>query len=235
MPACETHRTIVFIPFAGGGGRTFKTLQADIPSDIRCVDINYSGRYQGALAKSPSTVGHMVDEVMECLQNLMQSQVVLFGYSLGALVAYEVAQRYETMPSKISGLVVAACRPPHLFTCQGIRLDGEDDDFLDSISSLVDIPDYLYSNPAARKYILPTLKSDFIAASGYRYLPRPLLSTPLFAVAGTKDKFAPFAEVKAWRQYTSGRFTEHCLPGEHFFYKNQAESFSRILQYMLSV
>ncbi|MCE5991373.1 MULTISPECIES: thioesterase [unclassified Pseudomonas] len=229
MRACNTQKSIVFIPFAGGSSRAFKALQSTLSPGVDCIDIHYSGRYQGALAPSPTTVGHMANEVIEHLHKSRPAQVVLFGYSLGALVAYEVAQRQAAMPWAITELVVAACRPPHLFSCHGVRVHDEDDDFLDSIATFGTVPPYLYSNPAARKYLLPNLRNDFRAASTYCHRPRPQLNTPLTAIAGAQDSFAPFAEVRAWRQYSNGRFSEHCLPGRHFFYQTQTDRLSEIL------
>ncbi|WP_194791931.1 thioesterase II family protein [Pseudomonas sp. UFMG81] len=229
MRACHTDQCIVFIPFAGGSSHAFSVLQGLLSPTVESIGIHYSGRYQGELAASPTTVDQMADEVIERLQKVEAKRLTLFGYSLGALVAYEVAQRREALPCAIEQLVVAACRPPHLFSCHGVQVHAEDDDFLHSVATFGTIPEYLFSHPAARKYLLPNLKNDFRAASTYRHSPRPPLDMPVTAIAGTEDSFAPFHDVQGWRQYSDAAYAEHCLPGQHFFFENNNDRLTGIL------
>lgn len=221
--------TIAFIPFAGGSHHAFRSIQKRLPTCIESIGIDYA-RHRGGECDAPShTVDRMVEQAIEQIRQAKPSRLILFGYSLGAIVAYEVSKRYSELPCAISRLVVAACRPPHLFQCDQVNLQSSDDEFLRSIATFGVIPDFLFENHSARRYLLPKLKRDFFAAKRYRYGEFRKLPISLSTICGQYDEFAPSCDVDAWEEHFSALFNKHRVSGGHLFHESHADQLADIL------
>jgi pyochelin biosynthesis protein PchC len=90
-PAPPGAPRLVCLPFAGGSASFFHPLSAALP-DVEVLAAQYPGR-QDRLSEPPvADLGAMADAVA-AEQPADSARTVLFGHSVGALVAYEVARR----------------------------------------------------------------------------------------------------------------------------------------------
>ncbi|MFJ7798307.1 thioesterase II family protein [Pseudomonas sp. NPDC096950] len=217
MTVIDSEKVCIFIPFAGGSGLSFETLRRAVGTCMPVMGVTYKGRYQKNVTQAPDTVDAMANEVITLIDSLGAREVIIFGYSLGAIVAYEVARRQHEFAPRLTRLVVAACRAPQLFNCAQVTLDDSEDVFVQTVSKFGAIPDFMLKHSAAKNRMLPSLIKDFQAAALYRHVPGDQLGVPMLVLGGREDPFAPVQDVMAWREHSHNFVRLAFFEGNHFF------------------
>ena len=141
-------------------------------------------------------------------------EVAFFGHSMGALVAFEVARRFEAAGSPIAALFVSACAAPGR---SGYEYIPESDrGLLNAVSEMTGAnPEFLENEEFAAK-ILPTLRG-FKAITNYKCPPDATVSCPIFAFLGDNDEVATYEKVVPWSERTTSEFSARVFAGHHFY------------------
>jgi surfactin synthase thioesterase subunit len=71
--------------------------------------------------------------------------------------------------------------------------------------------------PDLVEILMPALRADLAVYDTYRHQPAPPLEWPIHALGGLSDPTVRHADLEAWQAHTTGAFTIHALPGDHFF------------------
>lgn len=215
---CTGAPTILFLPYAGGSADSLSALRRAVRSTHAFVGVHYPGRHLQDAAPGPRSVTEMADHAIALIDSAQLKDVTLFGYSLGALVAYEAALRLQALnPCPVRRVVVAACRPPHLFRGAGLSAYRNDKDFMRALARLGGLPPVLLRDDRLAAHFLPALRADFTICDTYRYRHRGQLGLPLTVLAGDRDPIAPLADLAQWRAHAAGVYRQRVLPGHHFF------------------
>jgi medium-chain acyl-[acyl-carrier-protein] hydrolase len=153
----------------------------------------------------------------------------LFGHSLGALVAYEVARRLSAMGKAPESLIVSG----HLAPSAGLRrlpiAHLPDAAFLRSLRDLGGTPAEVFEAPELLALLLPMLRADFTLAEQYHEQPGPRLTCAVTALGGIDDPWVDCNGLAAWGDVTTGPFDHAMLPGDHFYLASaRAELVARI-------
>ena len=99
--------------------------------------------------------------------------IAFFGHSMGAMVAFEVARRFEAAGKPVAALFVSACAAPGRIGYEYIP--ESDRGLLDAVSEMTGVnPEFLENEEFAAK-ILPTLRG-FKAISTYDCPPEATVS-----------------------------------------------------------
>src|SRR3954471_165510 len=97
---------LVCFPHAGGTASFFRQWSELVPEAVEVVALQYPGREDRLAEPLVPTMDELADQLAEDVASLA-GPTVLFGHSLGASVAYEVARRLAvTRPSQVDLLVV---------------------------------------------------------------------------------------------------------------------------------
>jgi surfactin synthase thioesterase subunit len=140
---------------------------------------------------------------------------VLFGHSLGALLAYEATRHLrETggpLPRHlvVSGSVSPRRRRPEKLSDDPVRAVAQ-------LRELTGQPE-AFADPEIRDLLLPALRADIAMSEGYRPQPHRPLPVPLTALRGTADASVPAADWRDWAAYTSAGFRAVEFPGGHMY------------------
>lgn len=146
------------------------------------------------------------------------SRITLIGFSMGAFVALEVAQRLRRwgLPGPAALVVVGACAPQSRVPGRFAKADAAEAGRLLDQNALAPVAGD-GDSPELREYALGLLLGDLRLTESYAGPARVRLSCPIFAVRGEDDP--TFADgddtLRAWRVWTSGRFTDAVVPGGH--------------------
>lgn len=229
MTVIDSEKVCVFIPFAGGSGLSFEALRRAVGAYMPVVGVTYKSRYQKDVTRAPDTVEAMANEVIALIDRLAVREVILFGYSLGAIVAYEVARRQHEFGPRLSKLVVAACRAPRIFSCAQVTLDGSEEEFIQTLSKFGAVPDFILQHSAAKHRMLPSLIKDFQAAALYRYVAGEPVEVPLTVLGGSDDPFAPVEDVMAWEEHSHNFAGVKFFEGNHFFLTRHVTAITKII------
>lgn len=214
MSGC-TSRLYIF-PHAGGSAQYYRPFAQAFTSDVTCVAVQYPGRGGTHDLTSFAGIPDLADRVCAMLSPLDQSQgrVAFFGYSMGALLAFEVARRFEAADNPVAALFVAACAAPGRSGYE--HIPESDRGLLAAVSDVTGVDPKLLENEEFAARILPTLRG-FRAIVDYQCPPDATVSCPIFAFCGDDDDIASYEKVTPWSERTSAEFTARAFTGHHFF------------------
>jgi medium-chain acyl-[acyl-carrier-protein] hydrolase len=157
--------------------------------------------------------------------------LICFGYSLGALIAYETSkQLIQNGLCPPLELVVAAARAPHIPRKTAPVSSLPDTEFIAKLRSYGGTPEPVLQDKDLLGHFLPILRADFATAENYRLSQFTPLPCPITAIAGSSDNSVGVSAVAAWEMHTSGRFALHQLEGGHFFIHKQLHSVIAIVR-----
>ncbi|MFF4528672.1 thioesterase II family protein [Streptomyces sp. NPDC001407] len=209
---------LVCLPGAGSPASLFHPWSTAFPESVEVCAVRLPGR-GGRLREAPfRRMEPLADALAEALRAECDRPLALFGHSLGALVAYEVAARLRHLTGDApAALFVAAHKAPQLGSARVSCHDLPDDELLAFLGRIGGTPPPLLARPEIRRLALPALRADFELDFTYTYRERPPLDIPVSAFGGRADAMVTESELDAWEARTGKAFLARRLPGGHFF------------------
>jgi surfactin synthase thioesterase subunit len=207
---------LYIFPHAGGSAQYYVPFANAFTSDIKRIAVQYPGQRGIHDLGSFTGIPDLADRICQMLSPLDQSdgEVAFFGHSMGALVAFDVARRFEAAGSPIAALFVSACAAPGRIGYEYIP--GSDRGLLNAVSEMTGVnPEFLQNEEFAAK-ILPTLRG-LRAIANYECPPDAAISCPIHAFLGDDDEVATYEKVAPWSARTTSEFTARVFTGHHFY------------------
>jgi len=210
-------------PYAGGGGSIFRFWQADAGPSIQVEPVRLPGR-EGRIGEPPlRSVPELVQTIADQIVPQIRGPFAFFGYSFGALLAFETARRLRGQGLSPERLIVAALKAPHLPLRRKPIHDLPDHEFAAEIRDFRGTPDAVLQNAELMKLVLPAIKADFHAYENYRYQAGEPFDFPITAMGGARDTTVSSDELAAWSVHTCAAFAKHVFPGDHFFLNTERQ------------
>lgn len=143
---------------------------------------------------------------------------MLFGHSMGAVLAYELAHRIERSggPVRLAALVVSGAPGP--WTPRTDRADGlPDEEFAARVRAFAGYDHPALADPEMRELLLPTLRADVRLHESYVPSTDRKLDAPVVSVRGREDTLVGAAEAAEWGRATTGKLTVAEPAGGHMY------------------
>ncbi|MCH0564849.1 MULTISPECIES: thioesterase II family protein [unclassified Streptomyces] len=207
---------LVCLPHAGGAASFYMPMSKMLSPGVEVLAIQYPGRHERLSERRRETVAELADEITQVIRPLTDQPLSLFGHSLGATVAFEVARRMEADDIELAHLFVSSRRAPDLNRNEHVYERG-DQELIKQIRSLSGTAPDVFDDPDMTARVLPAIRSDYKAAETYVYAPGPKLTCPVTALIGDADPMVSADEVTAWSKHTDGTFELRIWPGGHFY------------------
>ena len=221
-PVADPHpaawRRLFCFPHAGAGAAAFSQWPDYLPSDVElCVPCLPGRDARVDEPPSPSMIS-LLASLAEEMRPLLSESYALFGHSMGAFVAFDLAHELSSSGNPPAHLFVSAQRGPTLpFPGTPIYALSENDFLAGVLERYQRIPRQILEQKDLMAVILRTLRADFTLAEAYRYRAAGPLACPITAFGGADDLHVMREQLEAWAAETTERFRLHILPGDHFF------------------
>lgn len=205
------------LPPAGHGASAYRKWPAELAPAIGVYRVQPPGREN----RFREPCAPRLDDYVAALTARIgrsRGPFALFGHSMGAILAYEVAQavRADTGTEPMH-LFVSAYRSPQAPRAESIH-DLPDAEFVERLRQRFDgIPEAVLENQDVLDLMLPIVRSDLALLSTYEYRERPRLQCPVTAIGGEADPWVDEAQLGEWQRTTDGPFALHVVPGGHFY------------------
>jgi surfactin synthase thioesterase subunit len=213
------------LPFAGAGASAFRDWFRAFPESIEVHAVQLPGRESRMNEPCITSVQEVAQSITDAMSAFLREPFALFGYSMGALLAYEVAReiRRRGMPLPVA-LFVGAMRAPHLSAAYPPMADMPRDQLVETVDYYFQPEDTVWHLPELMDILLPILRDDFLMIDLYEYASESPLSCPVYAYVGADDRAVPLEAVEAWNDHAATEFSMKVFPGGHFFIHTESSA-----------
>ncbi|NBM14292.1 thioesterase II family protein [Streptomyces sp. GC420] len=214
---------LLCVPFAGAGPSFFHPWRELSAGRWRVVPVELPGRERRILETPYRNVVEAAKNEVDAVAAALGegTRTVLFGHSLGAVLAYELAHLLSTRDVRVERLVVSGSPGP--WTQRERRATGlEDDEFLARVEEFAGFRHEALDHPEMRELILPVLQADCEMHENYVPSVDEPLSVPICSIRGSSDGLVSAEQAREWRRATTGEFSCAELPGDHMYLVDQA-------------
>lgn len=222
-PAPEAGSTLVCFPHAGGSATFYFPVSRALSPRADVLAVQYPGRQDRMDETCVDDIPTLADRIADELTHWTDRPMTLFGHSMGATIAFEVARRLEARGVVPLGLFASGRRAPSTHRDERVHL-RDDEGLISELRRLSGTDVEVLADEAMLRMVLPAMRSDYRAVETYRYLPGPPLNCPVTVLTADDDPLVDLGEARAWAQHTVAPFRLRSFMGGHFFISAHAES-----------
>lgn len=205
------------LPHAGSGASGYWEWAALLAPNVDVVPIELPGRESRYKELPRRSAFDLTAELIGPLSDRAGNDFALFGHSMGALVAYELARALVARRTPPRHLFVSGLAAPHLGPSRrNVHLLPEPD-LLAVMEELEGTSPEVLAHPELVQLLLPVLRADFEVCETYRHPHDAALPVPITVLGGLRDPSVSVREMRAWQDLTSAGFEAELFPGGHFY------------------
>lgn len=223
-------------PYAGSGPSAFRNWQVSLAPEFEVQAVSLPGREVRSIESMPDQIGQLVDILIkENLSSIKNCDAyALFGYSMGAIVAYEMLNKLNDANAPMPYLTIcAASSPPHLLSKTINLISLNDNDLLKIVNGLGGIPKEVMVEHELVSLVVAALRSDFSMLQSYFPKETKPFQIPFLVYYGLKDTLTKSNTIDEWSKYTSSIYDKRQFPGGHFFINECRNNMLAALKYDL--
>jgi surfactin synthase thioesterase subunit len=217
------------LPYAGGGASVYRTWLGRFPAEVEVCCVQLPGRENRMMEPPFTAMEPLVQALAEGLHASLDRPFALFGHSMGALIAYELARhlrrRYGLAPQH---LFVSACHAPEIPDAK-LWHSLSEQELLAELRLIPGFPAEILAHATLMQLLLPVIRADAAVTETYVYRPAEPLDVPLTVFASEQDEIIPWDSVDPWRGHTRAAFELHLVEGHHLYLQDQAPRMIRII------
>lgn len=198
-----------------------------MPSRVEVLAVRYPGREERISEPPARSVDELVDPVIRGCEGFLNTPLLLFGHSMGATIAYEVALGLQQLHAEqvVTAVLVSGRSAPGLERDRGLA-SASDGELMARVEALGGTDMSAFEHPELRDLALSSLRADYRILEHYTRRERPVtkLRAPVVAYYGTDDAELDGDTVNLWSQTTMSSFAVRPFSGGHFYLTEHART-----------
>ncbi len=222
---------LVCFPHAGGAASYFHPVARALAPVAEVLAVQYPGRQDRSQEPLIDDMGRMADGVFAALRTWDDRPLAFFGHSMGAIVAFEVARRWQrTLRKPPAVLFVSGNRAPcNRREPEAVHL-AEDSVLMEDVKDLggTDLS-ILEGDEELLGLILPSIRSDYRAIETYVGPEDATLNCPIVALTADDDRTVSVEEMREWERHTTRSFDLRVFSGGHFYLSEHEKEINDLL------
>ncbi|MCX7444986.1 alpha/beta fold hydrolase [Corynebacterium sp. P7003] len=223
-PDDESAPMVVICPHAGTGASSYRELSGHFSRSTAPVVVQYPGRQDRRTETPAQDVRELAaGTALELVSRDEHRPLILFGHSMGGIVAFETARALEKLGLTVHLLAVSAVVPPGEVTAQP-RHPTDDDDIITRLIELGGTDRSVHQNPEMMALTLPVLKSDYAMIDSYSCSPDTRVSCPIVVLGGDRDPVVSPAQLRRWAAHGASAVSPRLFDGSHFYINDNREA-----------
>lgn len=235
-PRPEAVLRLYCLPYAGAGASAYVRWHLELPEEVEICPLQLPGRENRYREPAVTEMAEMVSTLQCVLRSHVDRPYVIFGHSLGALVALELSRALQSSEDRSPlALIVSGRRPPQLPDPEadwGALSSLSDELLIQEIGRRYQpLPEPILRDPHMRAFYLRVLRADLAVLDGYVHRVAPPLACPIIALGGRDDK--NIEGLEQWQTHSRCPLQTHILPGGHFFLQSARTELLALLSKLL--
>ena len=220
-----TRLRLFCLPHAGGGSSAYSRWQADFPDEIEVCAVDLPGRQRRVREPAFRRASPLVAAVADGLGPYLDVPFAIFGHSLGALLAFELARTLRRAGGPVpDALFLSGAAAPQLPRARRPVSNLPDDEFLSEVSAYGGISREALAEPGLMTLFLPVLRADFEIFDSYEAAPDAPPDCPVYLYGGDQDPHAAPARLAAWGDVLPNVVSAEFFSGGHFYLTDHREA-----------
>ncbi|HEX2908938.1 MAG TPA: alpha/beta fold hydrolase [Phototrophicaceae bacterium] len=207
---------------AGGSSAMLRSWPGVLPPVVEICAVQLPGQGSRFREQPFTRITPLIEALLPVLTPYLDLPFVFWGYSMGSLVAFELARalgRDQVFPQH---LFVAARRAPQVATRETPLHPLTEAAFIREVQRRYNgIPASVLREPDLLALFLPVLRANLEMIETHVYEAGAPLPCPISAFGGLHDPTVSAEGIMAWGQQTSASFKYFMYPGDHFFWQQQ--------------
>jgi surfactin synthase thioesterase subunit len=190
-----------------------------LPGFVELCPVQIPGREARLAEPSFTDCALLIKEMTSALAGYMDMPYAIFGHSMGALLALDLARslRSAGLPEP-SCLFVSGRNATHVPMKHGSIHQMPDEEFLEALATRYGgLPQEILDTPELLELYLPILRADLTLLETHRYRALAPLGCPIVALSGKDDRNVSVNGLEAWGEQTTAEFETKWFEGGHFY------------------
>lgn len=229
--SADVRLRLICCPHAGAGASVFREWSGFLPAAIDVLAVQLPGRETRVNEPRLESLRAHVDAIAPAVLAAGDMPLALFGHSMGAVLAFELAHIiWERTGKAPAHLFVSGAVAPQVDRSRLLEQDFSDEGLTRTLERLNGTPAAVLADAELTRILLPTLRADLLAHASYAYETRAPLPCPVTAIGGTQDEWVAPADLEAWAEHTRSTFRLRLVDGNHFFVNTRGRSLCRAIR-----
>lgn len=219
-------KQLVVFPHAGGSASFYQHWRDGLPDDVDLFILHYPGREERHAESAWETAQQAIDACANALRSSLGiAPIVMFGHSMGALLAMQVAAALRDSRFQAKTVLSAQRTPSEL---QHLQQESQRQTLLAHILTFSENSGDLALDDLTRPIVAQLILQDLQLLAHLAALPLPDIA--LRIIGGDSDPLVSKSSLLHWQKEHANSQVEF-LPGDHFYFMRDTSAFLRQLMH----
>lgn len=208
------------LPYAGASVNVYFEWKKLLPERYELCVCELAGRGTRFTEPCYQSVSEASEDIAKRISEQLNDddEYIIFGHSMGALLAYEIYYILKQLGTKEPmHLFFSGRNAPHIFEEKDNIENMNNETFLQTVEQYGGLSEEFYT-PEIMDIFLPILRADFTILDNYEFQSKAAkISCGVSVFYAENDFSTHINKIQKWNEVVEGNAEFHKFKGEHFF------------------